>query len=103
MKLLLIAILFSLISCTKIKKGCVLDRTGTFYVENRSDVTAKFILIQNTDTIKQTILPYSRQEYTIKAGVVTESYLYIADTIYRKTIDNWKIQRCAVDGHLIRF
>ena len=68
-----------------------------------SNVEAKFILIQKSDTIRETILPHTYYKYTIKAGVVTKSYLYVADTLYNKTRDNWKIKRCQLDGHLIRF
>lgn len=105
MKLSFIVIvsLFLTTSCIKKQYGCVLNKTGLFEVTNQSAVTAKFVLIQNTDTIRETILPWSYYKYTIKAGVVTKSYLYIADTIYRQTMDNWKIKRCQLDGHLIRF
>ena len=79
------------------------NKTGLFEVNNQSDVTAKFVLIQKYDTIRETILPWTYHRYIIKAGVVTKSYVYIADTIYRQSMDGWKIQRCALDGHLIRF
>lgn len=95
--------MLSMSSCIKKQYGCVLNKTGLFEVTNQSAVTAKFVLIQNRDTIRETILPWSYYKYTIKAGVVTKSYLYIADTIYRQTMDNWKIKRCQLDGHLIRF
>ncbi len=103
MKLILILILLGLTSCIKKQYGCVLNKTGLFEVNNMSDVTAKFILIQQHDTIRETIQPRTYHKYTIKAGVVTKSYVYVADTLYNKTMDNWKIKRCQLDGHLIRF
>ena len=90
-------------SCIKKQHGCVLNKTGLFEVNNQSAVTAKFVLIQKSDTIRETILPYTYYKYTIKAGVITKSYIYIADTVYNKTMDGWKIKRCQLDGHLIRF
>ena len=90
-------------SCIKKQHGCILNKTGLFEVNNHSNVTAKFILIQKQDTITETILPHTNYQYTIKAGVVTKATVYIADTIYRQSMDGWKIQRCAVDGDLIRF
>jgi hypothetical protein len=89
-------------ACIKKQRGCILNRTGVFEVNNQSGVIAKFILIQNRDTIQETIFPWTNYTYSIKAGVVTRSYVYIADTIYRKTMDNWKIQICQLDGHTIR-
>lgn len=89
-------------SCIKKQHGCLLNRTGLFEVNNHSNVTAKFILIQKQDTIRETILPYTNYQYTIKAGVVTKAIVYVADTIYRQSMDGWKIQRCALDGDLIR-
>jgi hypothetical protein len=103
MKLILILILLGLTSCIKKQYGCVLNKTGLFEVNNMSNVEAKFVLIQKFDTIRETILPHTNYRYIIKAGVVTKSYLYIADTLYNKTRDNWKIKRCQLDGHLIRF
>lgn len=105
MKVLLIfcSVLLFLVSCIEKQHGCVLNRTGLFKVTNQSNVTAKFILIQGYDTIRETILPWTDYKYIIKAGVVTQSYVYIADTLYRKTMDDWKIKRCQLDGHLIRF
>lgn len=100
---LIIILVLLTTSCIKKQHGCVLNRTGLFEVTNQSDVTAKFVLIQKYDTIRETILPWTYHRYTIKAGVVTKSYVYIADTIYNKTMDNWKIKRCQLDGHLIRF
>lgn len=101
-KLILISLLISLISCKKEQKGCLINRTGHFYVENQSNDTCKFILVQNKDTIKETILPYTKYDYTIKAGVITESYLYRADTLYRKSRVDFKMKRCEIDGDLIR-
>ena len=89
-------------SCKKEQKGCMLNKTALFYVENQSKDTANFTLIQNDDTIRETILPYKKYNYTIKAGEITKSYLYRADTLYRKTMDDWKCKRCEMDGHLIR-
>lgn len=89
-------------SCIKKQYGCVLNKTGLFEVTNQSAVTAKFVLIQNRDTIRETILPWSYYKYTIKAGVVTKATVYIADTIYVESMDNWKIKRCQLDGDLIR-
>lgn len=96
-------LILTMVSCIKKQYGCVLNKTGLFEVNNMSDVEAKFILIQKCDTIRETILPHTYYKYTIKAGVVTKSYLYVADTLYNKTMDNWKIKRCQLDGHLIRF
>jgi len=90
-------------SCIKKQHGCVLNRTGLFEVNNHSNVTAKFVLIQKQDTIRETILPHTNYQYTIKAGVVTKAIVYVADTIYRESRDGWKIQRCQLDGDLIRF
>ena len=95
--------MLAMTSCIKKQHGCVLNKTGLFEVTNQSAVTAKFVLIQNQDTIRETILPYTYYKYTIKAGVITKSYIYIADTVYNKTMDGWKIKRCQLDGHLIRF
>jgi hypothetical protein len=105
MKLLPIMLvsMLTMTSCIKKQHGCVLNRTGLFEVNNHSDVTAKFVLIQKQDTIRETILPHTNYQYTIKAGVVTKAIVYIADTVYRESMDGWKIQRCAVDGDLIRF
>lgn len=100
--LFVVLIMIFLASCKKEQKGCVFNRTGYFYVDNQSKDTAYFILIQKTDTVRETILPHQKYEYIIKAGVITKSYVYRADTLYNKTMDNWKIQRCGIDGHLIR-
>lgn len=100
--ILVLGVILLLSSCIKKQHGCVFNKTGLFEVNNQSDVTAKFVLIQELDTIRETILPWTYHKYTIKAGVVTKSYVYVADTLYSKTMDNWKIQRCQLDGHLIR-
>lgn len=100
--ILIVLIMIVLVSCKKEQKGCIFNRTGYFYVDNQSKDTSDFILIQETDTVRETILPYRKYEYIIKAGIITKSYLYRADTLYNKTMDNWKIQRCGIDGHLIR-
>jgi len=100
---LVIGILLFLSSCIKKQYGCVLNKTGLFEVNNVSGVTAKFVLIQESDTIRETILPWTNYKYTIKAGVVTKATVYIADTIYRQSMDGWKIKRCQLDGDLIRF
>ncbi len=100
--IIFLGVIFILSSCIEKQYGCVLNRTGLFEVNNQSGVTAKFILIQKYDTIHETILPWTNYKYTIKAGVVTKSYVYVADTLYNKTMDNWKIKRCQLDGHLIR-
>ena len=89
-------------SCIKKQHGCVLNRTGLFEVNNQSGVIAKFILIQNRDTIQETILPWTDYDYIIKAGVVTKATVYIADTIYRESMNGWKIKRCQLDGDVIR-
>ena len=99
---LVIGIMLFLSSCIKKQYGCVINRTGLFEVNNESGVTAKFVLIQKSDTIRETILPWTYHKYTIKAGVVTKATVYIADTIYVESMDNWKIKRCQLDGDLIR-
>ncbi len=98
-----IGVILLLSSCIKKQYGCVLNKTGLFEVNNQSDVTAKFVLIQKSDTIRETIQPWSYYKYTIKAGVVTKAIVYIADTIYNQSMDGWKIKRCQLDGDLIRF
>jgi hypothetical protein len=100
--LLCISMLF-ITSCIKKQYGCVVNRTGLFEVNNKSSVTARFVLIQKHDTIRETILPWTDYQYTIKAGVVTKAIVYIADTIYNQSMDNWKIKRCQLDSDLIRF
>jgi hypothetical protein len=100
--IILVSMLFTT-SCIKKQYGCVLNKTGLFEVNNMSNVTAKFVLIQKQDTIRETILPHTYYKYTIKAGVVTKAVVYIADTIYNQSMDGWKIKRCQLDGDLIRF
>ncbi len=100
---IVLASILAMTSCIKKQYGCVINKTGLFEVNNMSDVTAKFVLIQQQDTIKETILPHTYYKYTIKAGVVTKAVVYIADTIYRESRNGWKIQRCQLDGDLIRF
>ncbi len=95
-------VLVLMVSCKKEQKGCLINKTAWFYVENQTKDTADFIMIQNEDTIREVILPYKKYDYTIKAGVVTKTYLYVADTLYRKTMEGWKCKRCEMDGHLIR-
>jgi hypothetical protein len=90
-------------SCIKKQYGCVLNKTALFEVNNRSSVTAKFVLIQNSDTIRETILPWKDYQYTIKAGVETKATVYIADTVYVQSRSGWKIKRCQIDSDLIRF
>lgn len=101
MKYLLIAILF-LVSCKKYQKGCLINKTAAFQVNNESADTCKFVLIQNSDTIKEEILPHSKYEYIIKAGVITKAIVYRADTIYRESRPDFKMKRCEMDGDLIR-
>lgn len=91
-----------LISCEKYQKGCLINKTGAFQVNNESADTCKFVLVQNTDTIRETILPYGKYEYIIKAGVITKAYVYRADTLYRESRVDFKMRRCEMDGDLIR-
>ena len=98
----LLMVVLLVVSCKKEQKGCMMNKTALFYVENQSKDTANFILIQNQDTIREVILPYKKYDYHIKAGVITKSYVYRADTLYNKTMDGWKCKRCEMDGHLIR-
>lgn len=100
--ILVLCILITLYSCDKDNKHCIYKRTAIFYVDNQSKNTAQFILIQGSDTIDTKIYPGNKHNFIIKAGVITKSYVYVADTLYRKTMDNWKSERCEVDGHLIR-
>ena len=100
---LIIILVLITTSCVKKQHGCVLNRTGLFEVNNHSNVTTKFVLIQKYDTIRENILPWTNYTYTIKAGVVTKAVVYVADTIYRESRDGWKIKRCELDGDLIRF
>jgi hypothetical protein len=98
----LFLLLVLLVSCKKYQKGCVWNKTAAFQVNNESDDTCKFILIQNSDTIKENILPYGKYEYIIKAGVITQAYVYRADTLYAKSRIDFKMKRCEMDGDLIR-
>ena len=100
--ILVLGVILLLSSCIKKQHGCDFNKTGLFEVNNQSDVTAKFVLIQELDTIRETILPWTNYQYTIKAGVVTKATVYVADTIYRQSMDGWKIKRCQLDGDLIR-
>ena len=100
--ILVLGVILFLSSWIKKQHGCVFNKTGLFEVNNQSDVTAKFVLIQELDTIRETILPWTNYQYTIKAGVVTKATVYVADTIYRQSMDGWKIKRCQLDGDLIR-
>ena len=102
MKYIILIGLFSLISCKKYQKGCVSNRTAAFLVDNESDDTCKFVLIQNRDTIKETILPYSHHEYRIKPRVITMPIVYRADTIYNKSRPDFKMKMCEMDQDLIR-
>ncbi len=95
--------MLAMTSCIKKQYGCVINKTGLFEVNNHSNVTAKFVLIQKQDTIRETILPHTDYRYIIKAGVVTKAIVYISDTIYNQSRDGWKIKRCQLDGDLIRF
>lgn len=102
MKYVILIGLFSLVSCKKYQKGCVVNRTAAFQVNNDSNDTCKFVLIQKSDTIKEIILPYTHYEYIIKAGPITQAYVYRADTLYTKSRIDFKMQRCEMDGDLIR-
>ena len=99
---LIIALSIFMLSCQKYQKGCVLNKTAAFQVNNESKDTAKFVLIQNSDTIKETIMPYGKYEYIIKAGTETMAVVYRADTIYRESRPGFKMKRCEMDGDLIR-
>ena len=97
MKITLIITLSAfLLSCKKYQQGCIINRTAAFQVNNESPDTCKFVLIQNTDTIKETILPHP------KAGVITKAYVYRADTLYVESRPDFKMKRCEMDGDLIR-
>ena len=102
MKYVILIGLFSLMSCKKYQRGCVVNRTAAFLVNNESVDTCKFVLIQNQDTIKEMILPYSHYEYIIKAGPITQAYVYRADTLYAKSRVDFKMKRCEMDSDLIR-
>lgn len=99
---LIITLSLFLLSCQKYQKGCICNKTAAFQVNNESKDTAKFVLIQNTDTIKETIMPYGKYEYIIKAGVITKASVYRADTLYRESRTDFKMKRCEMDGDLIR-
>jgi hypothetical protein len=100
--ILTIIVIFVLFSCEKYQKGCIINKTSAFQVNNESKDTCKFILVQNTDTIRETIFPYRKYEYIIKAGEITKAYVYRADTLYRESRADFKMQRCEMDGDLIR-
>lgn len=91
-----------LISCKKYQKGCLVNRTAAFQVNNESATTAQFTLIQNSDTIRETIMPHTKYEYIVKAGVITKAYVYRADTLYVESRPGFKMKRCEMDGDLIR-
>ena len=99
-RFLLILFLF-LISCEKEQHDCVINKTGVFRVNNQSKDIVKFVLIQNKDTLTTYVDPYTKINYIIKAGVVTKTFTYRSDTLYRKTIDNWSLKRCELDGVVI--
>ncbi len=98
----ILALSLLLLSCQKYQKGCVFNKTAAFQVNNESKDTAKFVLIQNEDTIRETILPYGRYEYIVKAGEITKASVYRADTLYRESRPDFKMKRCEMDGDLIR-
>ena len=102
MKYLYIILTLLLISCKKYQRGCVINKTSAFQVINQSNDTCKFELIQNSDTIKETILPYTDYEYIIKPGIITKATVWKADTIYVKSRPDFKMKRCEMDGDLIR-
>lgn len=102
MKYLYIILTLLLISCKKEQKGCLFNKTSHFYVENQSNDTCKFQLIQNSDTINQTILPSKKYDYIIKAGIITKATVWRADTLYRTSRADFKMKRCEMDGDLIR-
>ena len=99
---LIITLSVLLFSCKKYQQGCIINRTAAFQVNNESPDTCKFVLIQNTDTIKETILPHTKYEYIVKAGVITKAYVYRADTLYVESRPDFKMKRCEMDGDLIR-
>lgn len=100
--LIIMTISVFLFSCEKYQKGCLINKTSAFQVNNESPDTAKFVLIQNTDTIKEKILPHTKYQYIIKAGLITKAYVYRADTLYRTSRPDFKMKRCEMDGDLIR-
>ena len=99
---LIITLSVLLLSCKKYQKGCLINRTAAFQVNNESYDTCKFVLIQNSDTIRETIMPYGKYEYIVKAGPITKAYVYRADTLYNQSRPDFKMQRCEMDGDLIR-
>ena len=101
-QLLILGLALALVSCKKYQKGCLINKTAAFQVNNESKDTCKFILVQNEDTIKETILPHQKYEYIVKAGTITQAYVYRADTLYAKSRIDFKMKRCEMDGDLIR-
>jgi hypothetical protein len=99
---LIITLSIFLLSCKKYQQGCIINRTAAFQVNNESADTAKFVLIQKTDTIRETILPRSKYEYIVKSGVITKAYVYRADTLYAQSRPDFKMKFCEMDGDLIR-
>lgn len=101
-QLLILGLALALVSCKKYQRGCIINKTAAFLVNNDSPDTCKFILVQNEDTIKETILPHQKYEYIIKAGTITQAYVYRADTLYAKSRIDFKMKRCEMDSDLIR-
>lgn len=99
---LIITLSVLLLSCKKYQKGCLINRTAAFQVNNESPDTCKFVLIQNSDTIRETVMPHAKYEYIVKAGVITKAYVYRADTLYVESRLDFKMKRCEMDGDLIR-
>jgi hypothetical protein len=99
---LIITLSIFLLSCKKYQRGCIINRTAAFQVNNESPDTVKFVLVQKTDTIRETILPRSKYEYIVKAGLITKAYVYRADTLYAQSRPDFKMKRCEMDGDLIR-
>ncbi len=101
-QLLILGLALALVSCKKYQKGCIVNRTAAFLVNNESPDTCKFLLIQNEDTIKETILPHRKYQYMVKAGTITQAYVYRADTLYAKSRPDFKMKLCEMDSDLIR-
>ena len=101
-QLLILGLALALVSCKKYQKGCIVNRTAAFLVNNESSDTCKFVLIQNDDTIKETILPYMKYQYMIKPREITMAIVYRADTIYNKSRPDFKMKMCEMDQDLIR-
>jgi hypothetical protein len=101
-QLLILGLAITLISCKKYQRGCVINHTAAFLVNNESGDTCKFLLIQNEDTIKETILPHRKYQYMVKAGTITQAYVYRADTLYAKSRPDFKMKLCEMDSDLIR-